>query len=322
MKFIELLKKEKQYILATVALLVVLVLAFYSMFLAPPKDFKNDNLVIIPKGATLQEISNLLEKETVISSPIIFSRVVTILSGEGSVQAGSYYFNQPESAIRVAGRIIKGQRGLDPIRITVPEGYSRYEMVEVFNNLERFDVEKFLEITEGKEGYLFPDTYFFFPDVTEEDVALKMEETFKEKTFELTKEIEESGQSLEDIITMASIVEAEAHTFEDMRKIAGVLWKRIEIGMPLQVDVTFKYINGKTTFDLTHDDLRDDSPYNTYVHTGLPPTPISSPGLSAIEATLDYEETDYLFFLADSSGTVHYSRTFEEHKYKKSLYLR
>ena len=148
-----------------------------------------------------------------------------------------------------------------------------------------------------------------------------MEQNFKEKTFELAKKIEETGRSLQEIITMASIVQGEAYDLNDMKKIAGVLWKRLEIDMPLQVDVTFRYINGKGTFDLSKEDLKNDSPYNTYVHKGLPPTPISNPGLDAIVASIEYESSDYLYFLADNSGTIHYSRTFEEHKEKKSWYL-
>lgn len=120
---------------------------------------------------------------------------------------------------------------------------------------------------------------------------------------------------------MASIVEAEAYNLRDMQMIAGVLWNRIEIDMPLQVDVTFRYINGKGTFDLTYDDLKIDSSYNTYVYTGLPPTPISNPGLNAIIATVDYVESDYLFFLADKYGQIHYAKTLAGHKQNKSLYL-
>ena len=322
MNFLYFLKKEKRFLIAFVALLFIEAGMVYMYAISAPQDFEKDNLVIISSGSTLQEISFQLESENVISSPRIFSRIVTVLGGEEGVIAGSYYFKESENAVKIAKRIISGDHGLDPVKITIPEGYSRKQIAVVFEEeFERFDSEDFVKLTSDKEGYLFPDTYFFFPDSTANDVIERMEQNFKEKTFELAKKIEETGRSLQEIITMASIVQGEAYDLNDMKKIAGVLWKRLEIDMPLQVDVTFRYINGKGTFDLSKEDLKNDSPYNTYVHKGLPPTPISNPGLDAIVASIEYESSDYLYFLADNSGTIHYSRTFEEHKEKKSWYL-
>ena len=322
MNFLYFHKKGKRFLIAFVALLVIGAGMVYMYAISAPQDFEKDNLVIISSGSTLQEISFQLESENVISSPRIFSRIVTVLGGEEGVIAGSYYFKESENAVKIAKRIISGDHGLDPVKITIPEGYSRKQIAVVFEEeFERFDSEDFVKLTSDKEGYLFPDTYFFFPDSTANDVIERMEQNFKEKTFELAKKIEETGRSLQEIITMASIVQGEAYDLNDMKKIAGVLWKRLEIDMPLQVDVTFRYINGKGTFDLSKEDLKNDSPYNTYVHKGLPPTPISNPGLDAIVASIEYESSDYLYFLADNSGTIHYSRTFEEHKEKKSWYL-
>ncbi len=316
------LKKEIQFIAAFFVIFLIGIGMIYSFAIAPPQNFEVDNLVILSRGATLQEVANQLHRERVISSPRIFARIVVLYGGEQGVQAGSYYFEKPENAFRIAERLIEGDQGLDPIRVTIPEGVTRDTIADLFSDkFERFNKNEFLVKTADSEGYLFPDTYFFFPDTTADDVIERMRQNFRDRTVEIYSVIESSDRSLQDIITMASIVEAEAYEFQDMRKIAGVLWKRLEIGMPLQVDVTFRYINGKGTFDLTYEDLALDSPYNTYVYTGLPPTPISNPGLDAIIATLDYVESDYLFFLADNSGTVHYSEDFEEHKRKKALYL-
>ena len=322
MNFLYLLKKEKRFLVAFAALFLIVAGMVYMYAISAPRDFEKNNLIIIPKGSTLQEISFQLEREKVISSPKIFSRIVTFLGGEEGVKAGSYYFKEKENSIEIAKRIISGEHGLDPIKITIPEGYTRKQIATLFENgFERFIPEDFVELTSGKEGYLFPDTYFFFPDSTAKDVIERMENNFKERTLGLAKRIEGTGRSIQEIITMASIVQGEAYDLDNMKKIAGVLWKRLEIDMPLQVDVTFRYINGKGTFDLSKEDLEHDSPYNTYVHKGLPPTPISNPGLDAIIASIDYEDSEYLYFLADNSGTIHYSKTFEEHKEKKSWYL-
>lgn len=121
---------------------------------------------------------------------------------------------------------------------------------------------------------------------------------------------------------MASILEGEARGREEMEIIAGILWRRIEIGMPLQVDTTFLYVNGKNTFTLTQADLKIDSPYNTYLYRGLPPTPISNPGLTAIRAALNPQPTPYLYFLTGRDGLMYYSRTHDEHVQKKTRYLR
>lgn len=317
------LKDEKQFLFAIIALVIILFGVLYTFAIAAPNEFKKDTLVVISQGGTLRDVSEQLENDNVISSDKIFSRIVVLLGGESGVQAGSYYFKNPENAFSVAKRIIVGDQRLDSLRITIPEGVTLSTMADLFEDkFEKFNRDEFLRLTEGKEGYLFPDTYFFFPDVATIEIVDKLESAFREKTVELSERVEESGRDFQEIITMASIVEAEANTLEDRKIIAGVLWNRIDIGMPLQVDVTFRYINGKGTFDLTLDDLELDSPYNTYKYKGLPPTPISNPGLASIEATIDFTPNDYLYFLADNSGNIHYSRTFAEHKNKKAIYLK
>ena len=126
---------------------------------------------------------------------------------------------------------------------------------------------------------------------------------------------------LGDIIIMASILEAEARTTESRKIIAGILWKRLKLGMPLQVDSTFSYINGKNTYELTLDDLQIDSPYNTYKYASLPPGPIGNPGVDAINSALNPTVTKYLYFLSSKSGKMYYATTFEQHIKNKELYL-
>jgi UPF0755 protein len=148
-----------------------------------------------------------------------------------------------------------------------------------------------------------------------------MKSNFFDRIKTLDTEISNFDKPLPDIIKMASIVEEEARTFESKQIIAGILWKRLSIGMPLQVDASFKYINGKGTKDLTLTDLKIDSPYNTYVYKGLPPTPIANPGLVSIKATVTPIKTDYLYFLTDRKGVMHYAKTYSEHLANKKKYL-
>lgn len=309
-------------VIAGVSAVLLLAIAFVDMYIAPPDSFKKENIISIDEGLSLQQVSRILQRENIISSPKIFSRIVILMKGENNIQSGLYYFSEPQNAFVVAKRIIEGERGFTPIRVTIPEGFTREQIAKVVSEkLQNVDVNEFLALTEDREGYLFPDTYYFFPNVTTAQVLEALESNFQEKTKAFAEDISLSGKSLSDIITLASIVEEEASSTEDRRKIAGVLWKRIEIGMPLQVDVTFKYINGKNTYELTLEDLKNDSPYNTYVHLGLPPTPISNPGADSIQAVLSPAKTDYLYFLADAEGNVYYSETFDEHVAKKKVYL-
>ncbi|MCR4306594.1 MAG: endolytic transglycosylase MltG, partial [Candidatus Yonathbacteria bacterium] len=142
-----------------------------------------------------------------------------------------------------------------------------------------------------------------------------------QKTFALRSALEASGKTSGEVITMASIIEKEAITSTDKRLVSGILWKRIDIGMPLQVDAPFAYAIGKNTFQLTLDDLAVDSPYNTYKNQGLPAGPIANPGMESILAALEPEKSSYLFYLSDRKSIIHYSATFEEHKRNKSLFL-
>ncbi|MCX6701950.1 MAG: endolytic transglycosylase MltG [Candidatus Zambryskibacteria bacterium] len=179
---------------------------------------------------------------------------------------------------------------------------------------------QFLTLAKSNEGYLFPDTYFISKTAKSMDVINMMKENFEVKINSVSG-IATSTHKLKDIIIMASILEGEALP-KDRNIVAGILWKRLEMGMPLQVDSTFAYINGKNTYELTLDDLKIDSPYNTYKYRGLPPGPISNPGLEAIISAINPIKTKYLYFLTEKDGTIHYAKTFEEHKRNKELYLK
>ena len=271
---------------------------------------------------TIEVAAQLLAGKSAIRSPRAFMALVRIFGGHRGVIAGDYYFELPESVFQVAIRITHGEYNLTLVRITIPEGVNTTDIADILNwKIPSFDRSGFLALAESREGYLFPDTYFFLPNVTNEEIIRTLEENFKNKTDPLRGQIAQSGRSFEDIITMASIVERETIELKDKSIVAGILWKRIDIGMALQVDAPFLYAINKNTFDLTLKDLRTDSPYNTYTRKGLPVTPIANPGLESIVASIQPKETPYLFYLSDRSSNLHYSRTFEEHKANKRRYL-
>ncbi len=301
---------------------VVLALVGYLFFVRPPARFPVASIVTIPEGASLGEAAEVLEDARVVRSASALKLLVVLAGREEGVIAGDYFFSTTKNVFSVAQRITLGDFGLEPGRVLIQEGATRAEIADVLAaKFGRFDRARFLELTKDMEGYLFPDTYFFLPNVEAEEIARKMRETFDERTAALAPKVETFGRPLGDVVTMASLIEKEAHDFETMRRISSVLWNRIEIGMPLQVDAVFLYISGKGTFELTREDLATTSPYNTYQHAGLPPGPIASPGLRALEAALTPLETDYLYYLSDRAGHTYFARTFDEHKMNRRLYL-
>jgi len=172
------------------------------------------------------------------------------------------------------------------------------------------------------EGYLFPDTYRVFKNTSAEEVIGKMLDNFGSKLSpELLVKIKASGQSIFQIITLASIVEKEVRTPEDMKMVADVFLKRLKEGIALRSDATINYITGKGLVQPSLADTQVDNLYNTYLYPGLPPGPIASPGLNAIKATIEPTPNPYYYFLTTKDGQVIYSKTYEEHLQNKRKYL-
>ncbi len=315
-------KENKKEIMIQSILVGVVFLSVYifsGIFISSP-NFQTQQIITINSGDSLQQITNQMYEDGLIRSKFIFRTYTILRGGENKIKAGDYFISRKQGAIFLAERFINGVFELDDVRVTIPEGWNVYQMADYLEkNLVRFDRDNFLDIAKKYEGYLFPDTYFVSPTIREKDLVEIMKRNFELKISKID-EFKNSDKTLEEIIIMASILEGEAKP-KDRPLIAGILWKRISINMPLQVDTAFIYVNGKTTFDLTLDDLQIDSPYNTYKYKGLPPTPISNPGLDSIMAALNPEKTNYLYFLTGHDGIMYYAKTFDEHKRNKELYL-
>lgn len=275
----------------------------------------------VESGDSVETIANNLFAGGLLRFPFVFRTVVRLSGNERALVAGDYAFTKPLDVFGLVSRISRGDFDLTPVRITIPEGLNKFEIADLLAlDIAHFDRAVFIEL--APEGYLFPDTYFFARNATPETIVDTMRDNFDKKVSTIAHRITASRRSLEDIVSLASIVELEARQTETRRTVAGVLWKRLDENMPLQVDVSFKYINGKTTAQITQDDLALDSPYNSYKYRGLPPTPISNPGLDSLLAAIEPIKTPYLFFLSDSDGVMHYAKTFDEHKKNKAKYLR
>ncbi len=295
---------------------------YYGLIVAPAL-FPLRTIVTIPEGMGLRDVAVLLERTDVVRNAQVFALTVSLKDGEEKLQAGDYFFDRKLSVLEVADRLMAGEYGLTPIKITIPEGAPTYRIADVLGaKLGKFDRDTFMHLARDKEGYLFPDTYYILPNATASQVLGMMEQNFYDRVQPLQPKIAAFGRPIHEVITMASLIEKEAHRTEDRELISGILWNRIEADMPLQVDAVFGYINERDTFSPKYSDLEADSPYNTYRHRGLPPGPIANPGLAAIEAAVAPRETDALYYLHGKDGTLHIAATFDEHVANRRRYLR
>ncbi|MBS4540032.1 endolytic transglycosylase MltG [Clostridium sp. D2Q-11] len=291
--------------------------------------------VEIPSGSSTSKIASLLEENKLIRNTNVF-RVVSKLKGtDGKLKAGFYNLNTGMSPGEILDELVEGGRSGKTIKFTIPEGYTIEEMadklskeeiinretfINLTNNIDKFseDYEFLNEIPEGNnmEGYLFPETYEVYADSSEEEIIRKMLDQFNSVYVEKLKGKKfKQGLNINQLITLASIVERESMVDEERSKVAEVFYNRLEIGMKLQSCATVQYILGERKPNLSIADTQIDSVYNTYLNTGLPPAPIATPGLEAIEATINPEEHDFLYFVLkdDGSSTHTFSTNYSDH---------
>ena len=312
----------RNYLLTTVGALFVVFVFVQAFYNRPPLDFPLETFLTIEKGTPLQTIASDFEKRRIVRSAFWLKSFVTLRGGSGGAIAGDYFFKGRASALRIAERLVRGEYGLEETKVVIPEGLTNKEMAAIFARaLPKFSAREFLALAAQKEGYLFPDTYHFLPNVSAETVIAVLERNFNKKISEIESLVQMFKKPLKDVVIMASILEAEGRIMETRRIISGILWKRLSIGMPLQVDVTIHYIKNDKNTALSLDDLKIDSPYNTYIHKGLPPTPINNPGLETILAAVTPIKSKYLYFLVDKNGIMHYAITHDEHVVNKEKYL-
>jgi len=255
----------------------------------------------VSDGDTLSKIANNLEVKKVVKSATMLKIFTKILSLDTQIDRGDYLFDKDIPLHRVAWMLARGHHNIDRLKITFKEGITNEEIAVILSEkLVNFRRDLFFADRRVKEGYLFPDTYLLFPLTTTEEVINDMTINFNKRITLLEKDIISSGYSKSDIIIMASILEKEAKGKNDIGIISGILWKRISIGMPLQVDAAMV----------------------TYKIKGLPSEPISNPGMQSINASINPIDSSYLFYLHDKDGNVHYAKTFNEHRSNINKYLR
>ncbi len=306
---------------ASVVLLVVaLGISLYIQSLDPaPESFPVATDIRIEEGTTVSQVSEQFAEKGLVRSAFYFYVILESDFTDKFIQAGTYRFESKLSSRELADAITSGTYISPSQSITLPEGFRVADMhLYLPPQYDSYDFEKFMKL----EGYLFPDTYFVRYDTTPEEIIDIMRKNFDVRTKTLQESIDASILTLHEIVTLASIVEREGNDAESMGLIAGILLKRLEINMPLQVDATLDYLLGKASHELTDDDLNNDSPYNTYMYRGLPPGPISNPGITALSAVLNPTESSYLYYLTGDDGNFYYANTFDEHKENKARFIK
>ena len=271
-----------------------------------------------PEG--FNTIKNLTD-QGLIMNPRVFQILQNIFAKDKQIAPGGYRLNKNMNAWQVLKKIVSKP---DLLWVTIPEGMRREQagekLAEVLgwkeDRLKEWD-EAFNDKPEYKEGVYFPDTYLIPVDETGEQVAQRFVDRFNEKAAALITAFTGKDIRWTTGLKIASLIQREAAGPEDMPLISGIIWNRLDKGMKLEIDATMQYTRGKLDgnwwgpVDLAQ--KQADSPYNTYIYKGLPPTPICSPGLAAIEAALNPAQTDCLFYLHDAGRVIHCAATYQEH---------
>jgi UPF0755 protein len=326
--------KKLFFIFLTMVIIFPLVAVFsYPFISGPAESFSVGEVFEIEKGMGVSDIADFLEDEGYIKSATIFKLYDRWDSNKtknySGIKAGKYIFKNQLDVFGVYRRLKVGESGIENIKVTILEGEANYSIANKISGLgkfKNFDAKKFIDLAKNEEGYLYPDTYEFSPYVTERGVIDKMKENFENKAGYLIKKINQSNRSLDKILKMASIIELEAgiSSIEIKKKVSGILWRRIEIGMMLQVDVSFNYIEKRHLYtkEIGPEQFNNESLYNSYKHKGLPPTAIGNPSVASIEAAMYPTATKDIFYLTGKDGKFHYAKSNAEHEKNKNKYIK
>lgn len=330
------MKKLSWFLIVIVAVLIlapIALLKYYDFLLTPPSNNNNQNQIFVVKpGQPLTQIAQNLQKASIIRNAFAFRLLATQMGIAKNIQAGDYRFSPGQNAKDIAQTLTHG--AID-VWITFPEGMRVEEQAakisDKINTAEnvkaQFNSDQYIKL--AKEGYMFPDTYLIAKDAGAVDIAKKLKDTFDQKVdSRILEKGAKNNLTQYQVIILASIIEREARADEEKPIIAGILLNRQLAGIALQVDATVQYAKGYDAAKKTwwapvsvSDYSTVKSPYNTYINPGLPPAPISNPGLASIRAAAEPADTPYLYYIHDTKGKVHYAKTIQEHNANIQKYL-
>jgi UPF0755 protein len=319
--------------LAVVA--VVVLAATASWALRPAAGVRDGGrIVLVPPHLGVREVARLLADDGLIRSSAAFVALAAVRGTARQLKAGEYSVPRNSSTLTVLSLLESGRVIQHPVLL--PEGATVAELAQALETAglaaasdvrrlsrDRAFLARLGVAAPSLEGYLFPDTYYFVRGMETDDILSRMVQRMRAKlTPEILARGTARGLGVHELLTLASIVEREAVVRDELRVIAAVFWNRLQRDMPLQADPTVQYAAGKERRALTRADLQVDDPYNTYRYAGLPPGPIASPGLAAIEATLDPAPVAYLYFVSMDDRRHFFSTTIDAHNAAVARYRR
>lgn len=299
--------------------------------------------IIVPKGASLTYVSDLLYNNKIIRSRLWFKHQAKAKNIDRNIKPGTYVIAPSMSLGEIFQLLQKGEQ-IRQVVLTIPEGFTIYQIAQRVEALGFGSANEFIAVTkeyfkEEKlafdtrklffelEGYLYPDTYYFNETQTHKDIVARMAKQMKDVfTDEYKDRAEDLGLTIHEVLTIASLIEREAYHDNEKAAISGVIYNRIKEKMPLQIDATVIYAIGGGKEHISrvlYTHLESANPFNTYKHNGLPPGPIAAPGKKSIEATLYPEKHDYMYYVLGDNGHV-FSETYSQHlvhveKYRKKV---
>jgi len=296
---------------------------------SPPGEPGAEVRLTVAPGMSTDAIGRLLEEQDVISSASVF-RYYVKLNGLGTVEAGDYTLRKKEDMAQVVTVLEGGAEVEKGLPLTIPEALTIPEVAQLIGTVPGRSAEKFLAAAAGGnvrsqyqppgvtslEGLLLPETYFFDPDDDEEDMLRRMVESFDALAtrLDLNGAAARLGVTPYEAVVVASMVEREARVDDDRGKVARVIYNRLAVDMPLEIDATVQFALGKQKEVLLLKDLEIESPYNTYRNAGLPPGPIAGPGQESLTAALNPTPGNWIFFVViDDTGRHEFAETFAEH---------
>lgn len=328
--------------LVCIAVVVLAVTQIGRNWLVPANA--NDTQIVeveIPEGTPVSTMGDILEEQGLIRSSSAFSLLVRVQGAAANLQAGVHDLSPSMTMPEIVAALQEGAEEAGMLKVTVNEGLTVDQIAEVVADSTSYSAEDFLNLMSNQEflaqlvqqypiltdsynnpnvryvleGYLFPATYDVAQGETLESLVTQMVDKTNEVLSKYQADIDASSYSLQDIMSIASLVEKEGQTTEDRKLIAGVFYNRLEQGMPIQSDISVLYALGTHKEMVTYDDLEVDSPYNLYTNAGLPPGPMNSPSEDAIAAALEPTDNDYLYFYANlKTGEVFYTDDYEQHQ--------
>ena len=299
-------------------ILLIAILFITSVYFPLEENSTTQKVFNIPSGTNAKEIVYILEKNEIIrKNNYTFRILIKLMKLEDQLKYGEYNLSPSMNMLQILDKLVKGE--VIVYKITIPEGYTSSQIAELLEKNEVAEKEAFLKLVKDSEktpeGYLFPDTYEVPKKYGAEKMVKVMLANFNQVALvnKFTDKAEEIGFSLDEIIILASIIEKEAKFTEEKSKVSSVFHNRLKTGMKLQSCATIQYILEEPKEKLDENDLKIESPYNTYLYKGLPPEAICNPGLDSIIAALEPAEEDYLYFVLGDNGTHIFSKTYQEH---------